>query len=107
LASCDHKELARDRLAAVRIIWDRANPVINRTKLEIEHHLTNDERDISHYRALQRLGAPQDAFLVRFGHTGMARVQALIAVEDSKVKQLADKSDVIDGEFEEVEVEAE
>ena len=101
----DSKELARDRLTAARMIWDRANPVISKHKLEVEHHLTNDERDITHYRALQRLGAPQDEFLARFGHSGLARVQAMVLAEDAKVKQLAAAAGaVIDGEFEEVTV---
>jgi hypothetical protein len=103
----DTKELARDRLTAARMVWDRANPVISKHKLEVEHHLTNDERDITHYRALQKLRAPQEAFLARFGHTGMARVQALVMAEDARTKQIAAAAGaVIDGEFEEVTVDA-
>ncbi len=64
-------ERAADRLAAIRMVWDRANPVISEHKLEVEHHLTNDERDMQHYRALKRLGAPPDAFLARFGVHGI------------------------------------
>jgi hypothetical protein len=90
-----------DRLAAARMVWDRANPVMSKHKIEVEHHLTNDERDMQHYRALQRLGAPQEAFMARFGHAGIARVQAMIAAEDAKLKQIEAPADVVDVEFEE------
>jgi phage terminase small subunit len=40
-----------DRLAAARMVWDRANPVLNKTKIEVEHHLSSDELDAQHYRA--------------------------------------------------------
>jgi hypothetical protein len=76
----------RDRLAAVRMVWDRANPVITKHKVEVEHHLSSDQLDVEHYRALQKLGAPHKAFLDRFGHNGLARVQAMIAAEDAKHK---------------------
>jgi hypothetical protein len=93
-----------DRLAAARMVWDRANPVLNKTKIEVEHHLSSDELDQQHYRALQRLGAPQTAFLARFGHNGLARVQAMILAEEAKQKQIENGVGVVvDGEFEEVE----
>lgn len=94
-----------DRLAAIRIIWDRANPVVSKTKLEITAHLTNDERDIQHYRALQKLGAPQEAFLSRFGFAGVARVQAMIALDEAKQKRIAAEAGIVDGEFEEVTID--
>jgi len=94
----DIKEPARDRLRAVSMIWDRANPVITKHKLEVEHHLSTDERDMQHYRALQRLGAPQEAFINRFGHAGIARVQALIAIEDAKHRTAG----AIDADYEDV-----
>jgi len=96
-----------DRLHAARMIWDRANPVLSKHKIEVTHTLTNDERDMQHYRALRRLGAPQEAFQARFGHAGIARVEAMIAAEDAKQKQIASQAGVVDGEFEEVNVDEE
>ena len=86
---------AADRLSAARAIWDRANPVLNKTKIEVEHHLSVDETDMAHYRALQKLGAPHSAFLDRFGFNGLPRVEAMVAAEDLKHK-------VIEGSFQEV-----
>lgn len=77
-------EKASDRLSAIRMIWDRTNPVINKHKLDIEHHVTSDERDIAHYTALKKLGAPPEAFTARFGVHGIARVEALILAEEAK-----------------------
>jgi hypothetical protein len=94
----------RDRLAAIRMVWDRANPVLTKHKIEIEHHLSSDQLDVEHYRALKGLGAPQSAFLARFGHNGLARVEAMIAAEDVKHKQIeTDYQEVNDGEVEEVD----
>ena len=77
-----------DRLRAIAMIWDRANPVLNKHKIEVEHHLSVDETDMQHYRALQNLGAPQSTFVARFGYNGLARVEAMIAAEDTKHKQI-------------------
>jgi hypothetical protein len=96
----DQKEPARDRLRAISMVWDRSNPVVNKLKLDVEHHISSDDRDIQHWRALQRLGAPQQAFLDRFGHAGMARVQTMIAAEDAKQKQIA--GDVVDADYEDI-----
>jgi hypothetical protein len=90
-----------DRLAAARMVWDRANPVMTKHKVEVEHHLSSDELDVQHYRALQKIGAPQEAFLARFGHNGMARVQAMILAEEVKLKQIEAPADVVDVEYEE------
>jgi hypothetical protein len=90
-----------DRLAAARMVWDRANPVLNKTKIEVEHHLSSDELDVQHYRALQKIGAPQEAFVARFGHNGLARVQAMILAEEAKQKQIESSAGVVDGEYEE------
>jgi hypothetical protein len=84
-----------DRLAAGRMILDRGLPVTTTHKIEVEHHLSVDQTDMEHYRALQKLGAPQSAFLDRFGHNGLARVEAMIAAEDTKHK-------VIETNYEEV-----
>ena len=94
-----------DRLAATRIFLDRSLPIQTTHTLKVEHHLTVDETDMAHYRALQKLGAPAAAFLGRFGHNGLARVEAMIAAETVKQKQLADQAGVIDGDFEEIDVE--
>jgi hypothetical protein len=98
----DQNEPARDRLRAVAMVWDRANPVVSKHKLEVEHHVSSDERDIQHYQALRRLGAPEEAFVARFGHAGMARVQALIAAEESKQRQITGGEDPIDADYEDV-----
>jgi hypothetical protein len=98
----DTDNRAADRLAAARMVWDRANPVLNKTKIEVEHHLSSDELDAQHYRALQKLGAPQEAFLARFGHNGLARVQAMMLAEESKQKQIESSAGVVDGEYEKV-----
>jgi hypothetical protein len=90
-------ERASDRLAAVRMIWDRSNPVVSKHKLEITHHLSNDERDIQHYRALKKLGATPDAFVARFGPHGIARVQALILAEEAKHREI--EGDTIEAEY--------
>jgi hypothetical protein len=97
----DVGERASDRLAAVRMIWDRANPVINKHKLEIEHHLTSDERDIQHYLALKKLGAPQSAFVARFGPHGIARVEAMILAEEAKRREI-DGGNTIETDYEEL-----
>jgi hypothetical protein len=93
-------EKANDRLAAIRMIWDRANPVISKHKIDVEHHVTSDERDMQHYRALKRLGAPPEAFLARFGVHGIRRVELLIVAEEAKRRE-------IDGEVIDLEPERE
>jgi hypothetical protein len=81
-------EKAADRLRAVAMVWDRANPVMTKHKIEVEHHLSSDERDIQHYRAMKKIGAASEAFLARFGPNGLARVEAMIALEDSKLREI-------------------
>jgi hypothetical protein len=75
-----------DRLSAARIYLDRGLPLTTTHRVEVEHHLSVDQTDMAHYRALRSLGAPQSAFLARFGHNGLARVEAMIAAEDHKHK---------------------
>jgi len=88
------------------MLWSRSNPVLTKHKIEVTHTLTNEERDIQHYRALKRIGAPQDAFIARFGTNGLARVEAMIAAEDEKQRKIAaDAGATIDGEFEEVNID--
>ena len=99
----DTTQDAKDRLMAARMIWDRANPVMTKHKIEVEHHLSSDELDVQHYRALQKIGAPMSAFLARFGHNGLARVQTLIMAEEAKQKQIESNAGVVDGKYEEVE----
>jgi hypothetical protein len=95
----DTKKRDIDRLRGISMIWDRANPVLNRTKVEVEHHLSVDETDVTHYRALQKLGAPQSTFLARFGYNGLARVEAMVAADDAKHKQIeTDYHEVENGE---------
>jgi hypothetical protein len=97
----DTDNRAADRLAAARMVWDRANPVMSKHKIEVEHHVTDAEKEIQHYRALQRLGAPREAFLARFGANGLARVEAMIVAKDAKLKQIEAPADVVDVEYEE------
>jgi hypothetical protein len=97
----DTNEPARDRLRAVAMVWDRTNPVTTKMQIDVAHHLSTDERDIQHYRALQKLGAPERAFLDRFGHAGLARVAAMATAEELKQKQI-DGSNVIDADYQEI-----
>jgi hypothetical protein len=97
----DKKEKAADRLRAIGMVWDRANPVMTKHKIEVEHHLTSDERDIQHYLALKKLGAPHDAFLRRFGANGLARVEALVLAEEARRRQIEGK--IIETEYERIE----
>ena len=90
----------KDRLRAASMIWDRANPVLTKHKIEVEHHVTSDQLDCEHYRALCSIGAPRSAFLDRFGNNGLPRVEALIALEDAKTK-------TIESDYREVETDGE
>src|SRR5262249_5582522 len=92
-------EKTSDRLAAIKMVWDRANPVAHKHKLEVQHTVTNDERDVQHYRALERIGAPQDAFIARFGPNGLARVEAMILAEEAKRREI-ESGTTIDGDYE-------
>jgi hypothetical protein len=94
----DTDQKAQDRLAAARMLWDRSNPVLNKTKIEIEAHLSVDELDVSHYRALKQIGAPHQAFLDRFGFNGLPRVEALVAAADAKDKVIDGTAEEINGE---------
>jgi hypothetical protein len=96
----DVSEKAADRLRAAAMLWDRSNPVVHKHQVEVEHHLTDDERDIQHYLALKKLGAPHDAFLARFGPNGLARVEAFIVAEEAKRRQL--DAPVIEADYERV-----
>lgn len=98
----DGAEKAADRLRAAGMLWDRSNPVVHKHQIEVEHHLTDDERDIQHYRALKKLGAPQEAFLARFGPNGIARVEAFVVAEEAKRRQLEAPAAVIDADFERI-----
>jgi hypothetical protein len=84
-----------DRLSAARIYLDRGLPLTTTHKIEVEHHLSVDQTDMEHYRALKKLGAPQSAFLDRFGANGLDRVVQLVAADDAKHK-------VIEANYEEV-----
>ena len=37
-----------DRLRAIGMVWDRANPVLSKHKIEVEHHLSVDEQTDIH-----------------------------------------------------------
>jgi hypothetical protein len=99
----DAKEKASDRLRAAAMLWDRSNPVVHKHQVEVEHHLTDDERDVQNYLAMQKLGATREAFLGRFGPNGLPRVEAFIAAEEAKRRQL--EAPVIDAEFERIDDE--
>jgi hypothetical protein len=79
---------ATDRLRALGMMWDRSRPVETKHRIEVEHSVTNDERDVQHFVAMKRIGAPQDAFLRRFGANGIVRVEALVAAEEARRRQL-------------------
>jgi hypothetical protein len=79
---------ATDRLRALGMMWDRSRPVETKHHIEVEHSVTNDERDVQHFVAMRRIGAPEDAFIRRFGVNGIARVQALVAAEEARRRQL-------------------
>lgn len=94
----DTKAKAADRLKAAAMVWDRANPMLTKHKIEVEHHLSVDETDMLHYRGLQKLGAPQSKFFERFGNS-LPRVEALVAADDAKHKVIeADYQEITDGE---------
>jgi hypothetical protein len=94
-------ENARDRLNAIAMVWNRANPILHKTKIEVEHVLTDDERDIRHWRALKKLGAPESAFLARFGVNGCARVAMLVEAEEARHREI-EAPLVIETEYEAV-----
>ena len=104
----DRGEKASDRLRAVSMIWDRSNPVISKHKLEVEHHVTDAERDIRHWHALKKLGAPPEAFLARFGPNGLPRVEALVLAEEAKHRGIEGniEANTIDAEYEELAIDA-
>jgi len=89
-----------DRLSATRIYLDRGLPITTTHRVEVEHHLSVDQTDMEHYRALQKLGAPQSAFLARFGANGLPRVEAMVAADDAKHK-------LIETDYQEVETDGE
>jgi hypothetical protein len=98
----DNNEKATDRLRAAAMLWDRSNPVVQKHRIDVTHHLSVEEIEIQHYRGLKRIGAPPEAFLARFGHNGLARVEALILAEESKVRAIEDQT-IDDVEYTEVE----
>jgi hypothetical protein len=48
---------------------------------------------------MKRIGAPPDAFIRRFGANGIARVEALVAAEEARRRQL--EGPIIDAQLEE------
>jgi len=80
------------------MLWNRANPVLHKHQIQVGVHLSADEIDIQHFRALQQLGAPQEAFLNRFGINGLPRVKALVSASDNKDS----KPQLIEGEYKDV-----
>jgi len=86
------------------MIWDRANPVMNRLKIDVEHHLSQDEIDVQHYLALKQIGAPANAFLARFGVNGLPRVEAMVAAKEQKARLT--EGTTIDVEYTELPDEA-
>jgi hypothetical protein len=93
------REKAADRLRALAMLWDRSRSIEGKHHISVEHSITNDERDIAHFVAMKRIGAPPDAFR-RFGANGLARVEALVAAEEARRRQL--DGPVIDAECEAV-----
>jgi len=102
----DSGEKASDRLRAASMIWDRANPVQTRHNIQVEHVMTDNERDIAHYRGLKAIGAPPEAFIARFGPNGLPRVEALILAEEAKQREI-EGGPVIEVEYTEAPEEEE
>jgi hypothetical protein len=92
---------AADRLRAAGMLWERARPVVTHHRVEVEHHVTDDERDVQHWRALKRLGAPDEAFLQRFGPNGLARVEALVLAEEARRREI--EGPTIEVDYDEVQ----
>jgi hypothetical protein len=105
----DRAEKASDRLRAVSMIWDRSNPVISKHKLEVEHHITDAERDVRHWHALKKIGAPPEAFLARFGPNGLPRVEALVLAEEAQRRGINGhaEANTIEADYEEIAAKAE
>jgi hypothetical protein len=95
----NNQEKAADRLRAASMVWDRANPVMTKHKIEVEHHLTDDERDVQHWHGLKKLGAPPDAFIARFGPNGLARVEALVLAEEAKRREIEGSNNSIEVDY--------
>lgn len=94
---------AKDRLMAVRTIWDRTRPMESKVNIDVTHKLTIEETEVQHYRALQKLGAPKEAFIGRFGHNGLSRVEALVAIEDKRQAATIGGRVIETTEYEEIE----
>ena len=97
-------ERAVDRLRAMGMFIDRSNPIMTKHQITVEHHLTDDERDIRHWHAMKKLGLPPDAFLARFGPNGIARVEALVLAEEAKRREI--EGNTIEAEYEDVSEDA-
>lgn len=100
-----NKPTARDadRLKAADMWWQRSRPVEQRLNMKVEHHLTHDETAMLHYRALKQLGAPQEAFLSRFGINGLPRIAAMVEADDAKTRGIESDAVIDDVEYEEVD----
>lgn len=97
------EEKAADRLRAAAMVWDRSRPVESNLKIDVQHHVSTDERDLQHYRALQKLGAPREAFTARFGINGLPRIEAMAAAELAKQQQIEGSVITVDADdYEEV-----
>jgi hypothetical protein len=101
----DPEEKTMDRLRAVSMLWDRSNPIVQKHKVDVTHHLSVEEIEIQHYRALERIGAPSKAFINRFGPNGVARVRALIAAEVTKANAIEEGETLDDIEYDELPAE--
>ncbi|MFY9841297.1 MAG: hypothetical protein WAK55_33465, partial [Xanthobacteraceae bacterium] len=55
----------RDRLMAIRMVSDRTRPAEAKLSVGVQHHVSIEQTEIEHYRALQNLGAPRQAFIDR------------------------------------------
>jgi hypothetical protein len=91
-----------DRLKAASMFWDRSNPVENKLKINVEHHVTDAERDVKHYYALKKLGGPHEAFIARFGPHGIARVEAMILAEEAKRREIEGSATTIDASYQKI-----
>ena len=90
-----------ERLRGAAMIWDRINPIQSRHLVQVEHHLSSDERDVEHWRALKKIGAPNETFLARFGANGLPRVEALVLAQEAK-RRVIDDGATIETDYEEM-----
>jgi hypothetical protein len=73
---------AKDHARFVSMIIDRADPVENRSHVEVVHRTVDPDLEaLEELRALRSLGAPREKLLELFGGNGLARLERLEAAD--------------------------